>query len=463
MSKSLPPSPSLEQLKKQAKDLRKAHRSADPEAAERIAVNLPRLAGASAGEIFATEFSLQEAQHIIAREYGCQHWEMLLAVVDADLNLLAGWRDPHLQKLLRVIDQRDFVRAFAGSGSIVRQCFLGNMSQRVRGDLTQQMAAHDVSGDSLEARRLILSRATELVAAGEAEWGSDLDVAGMQAVIDRNDFERLVGLEDRCVQTLLREVDQTALVAALTQASGKVTERFLGNMSARVRGFLESEVELAQVSAREAEEVQRGILLQTAVLSVKGVLQWPDANGPVPPASGEPEFSISEELLQQVGRPLDQLTPDENATLWVGIAEQARREGILSLEPVGNSTADPFIREALLLSVDGTEPALLADILETRLGNAILPQRRTRALMVIEGMMAIQAGDNPGIIRHKRALELVVERANPATIMETLEPMMAAQLVSFEKAHRMVIAGITAVQAGKEPQEIDEIVMDISR
>ena len=53
--------------------------------------------------------------------------------------------------------------------------------------------------------------------------------------------------------------------------------------------------------------------------------------------------------------------------------------------------------------VDGKEPDLLRDMLQTRLVRAIFPQQETRCRMIIEAMMAIQSGDNPGVIRHKMA------------------------------------------------------------
>mgnify|MGYP001276385394 CR=1 FL=1 len=93
MIRTLPPNPSLEQLKKQVKDLRKRRQSASTEAAERIQVYPPRLSAASVDKILQGDFSLQEAQHVIACEYGCKHWQMLCNVVAADLNVLAGLRD----------------------------------------------------------------------------------------------------------------------------------------------------------------------------------------------------------------------------------------------------------------------------------------------------------------------------------------------------------------------------------
>ena len=61
MHRALPLHPSLEQLKKQAKDLRKGHQSASAEAAERIKESLPRLSDATVEEILQGHFSLQEA------------------------------------------------------------------------------------------------------------------------------------------------------------------------------------------------------------------------------------------------------------------------------------------------------------------------------------------------------------------------------------------------------------------
>ena len=114
-----PPRPSLEQLKKQAKDLRKGHQSASTEAAERIKANLPKFSAASADEILHGECSMQEAQHGIASEYGCKHWDMLYAVVAAALNVLAGLCDEHIQDVLREIGQQDSTRALNGAGLIV--------------------------------------------------------------------------------------------------------------------------------------------------------------------------------------------------------------------------------------------------------------------------------------------------------------------------------------------------------
>lgn len=87
MSKHLPPRPSLEQLKKQAKNLHRAHQQAEPGAVQRIREHLPRLSQAAESEIPQAEFSLQDAQLVLAREYGFQSWPKLVAALSAQTAL----------------------------------------------------------------------------------------------------------------------------------------------------------------------------------------------------------------------------------------------------------------------------------------------------------------------------------------------------------------------------------------
>ena len=73
-NKVLPAHPSLEQYKKQAKDLAKAYRSNDPEAIRRIKNNHPRLDKLPDSDTLNAKFALADAQHVIARENGFPGW-----------------------------------------------------------------------------------------------------------------------------------------------------------------------------------------------------------------------------------------------------------------------------------------------------------------------------------------------------------------------------------------------------
>ena len=88
MSKRLPPRPHLDPLKKQVKTLLKAHRAADPEAVQRIRSHTPKWAQWSAADLLETSITLQDAQHVIAGEYGFTSWPKLVAAVAAWLGRL---------------------------------------------------------------------------------------------------------------------------------------------------------------------------------------------------------------------------------------------------------------------------------------------------------------------------------------------------------------------------------------
>ena len=84
MPRRLPSQSSLSLLKKQAKELRKALKSGQGEACERIRACHPSYADASPEEIRRTDLSLRDAQLVIAREYGFANWAELKAKVQAD-------------------------------------------------------------------------------------------------------------------------------------------------------------------------------------------------------------------------------------------------------------------------------------------------------------------------------------------------------------------------------------------
>jgi Ankyrin repeats (many copies)/Ankyrin repeats (3 copies) len=73
----LPPKPSLDHLKYQAKDLRKAHAARNPEVAQRLREFHPRFTRATDAEIFDGPLSLSDAQLAIAREAGFPSWARL--------------------------------------------------------------------------------------------------------------------------------------------------------------------------------------------------------------------------------------------------------------------------------------------------------------------------------------------------------------------------------------------------
>ncbi len=70
----LPPRPSLEQYKKQAKDIIKLGKSGDPEVVQRIEKYHPRCGQLLISGTLSSQFALSDAQLVIAREHGFESW-----------------------------------------------------------------------------------------------------------------------------------------------------------------------------------------------------------------------------------------------------------------------------------------------------------------------------------------------------------------------------------------------------
>ncbi len=79
-SPRLPARPSLEQLRKQAKELLRACRDGDGAALERVRRHKPQ----------ATDPSLADAQFALAREYGFESWPRLVHHVECRQPLRSG-------------------------------------------------------------------------------------------------------------------------------------------------------------------------------------------------------------------------------------------------------------------------------------------------------------------------------------------------------------------------------------
>ena len=81
MSKQIPPKLSLRSLQNQAKQLLTAYQSGSPPAIERLRTGMARLADVSDAEILSESLTLRDMQHVIAREYGADHWASLKQLV----------------------------------------------------------------------------------------------------------------------------------------------------------------------------------------------------------------------------------------------------------------------------------------------------------------------------------------------------------------------------------------------
>ncbi len=158
----------------------------------------------------------------------------------------------------------------------------------------------------------------------------------------------------------------------------------------------------------------------------------------------------------------------------ITFAEKARREGLLALEDASSEVTEPFLKSGLQLVVDGTDPELVQDILETDLsfletrhrdGQNLLSKMSDAAPAM--GMIGTLIGliqmlsklDDPAAIGPGMAVALLTTfygafLANVVLIpfKNKLEVRNAEEILMKE----VIIEGLLSIQAGNNPRIIEE-------
>jgi chemotaxis protein MotA len=161
----------------------------------------------------------------------------------------------------------------------------------------------------------------------------------------------------------------------------------------------------------------------------------------------------------------------------VGFADQARRDGLLALDEAVKGIDDPFTRKGIQLVVDGTDPDLVAAVLDAE--NEAMRKRHAagRAPFMQAGALA----PTMGIVGTVFGLVNVMNNLNqPSTLgpliaaafLATLIGVGSANVVFLPVANRlkelseaemhfreMTLEGILAIQAGDNPRVVAEKLM----
>ena len=114
---------------------------------------------------------------------------------------------------------------------------------------------------------------TELEASVMRGLGT-LDPDLMQRIQDNMfTFDNLIGVDNRGIQVLMRNVDPDLLMIALKGANEEVKDKFLGNMSERARGMFRDDMEAkGPLRLADVEEAQKTIMRVARKLSDAGDL-----------------------------------------------------------------------------------------------------------------------------------------------------------------------------------------------
>ena len=169
----------------------------------------------------------------------------------------------------------------------------------------------------------------------------------------------------------------------------------------------------------------------------------------------------------------EQPTADVIALL-VKFAERARREGILALEKQLEEVNDTFLRNGIQLAVDGTEPELLKDIMETELyylterhaaGKGVIDLMGTLApawgmLGTLIGLVLMLANlDDPAALGPGMAVAIITTfyGALLANVMFTpVSGKLAIRHKEESLVREMMIMGILSIQSGDNPRIVEQ-------
>ncbi|MEF2229816.1 MAG: motility protein A [Pseudodesulfovibrio sp.] len=167
-------------------------------------------------------------------------------------------------------------------------------------------------------------------------------------------------------------------------------------------------------------------------------------------------------------------SPQDVIERFKDYANRARREGILSLEPLIKEIDDDYMRKGLQLTVDGLEPQTIQEILETEI--SYLSERHAMGADVVAvmgtlapamGMIGtviglvqmLQTMSDPSTIGPAMAVALLTTLYG-ALLANLLFNPMSGKLKARSKEEvllrEMIMEGILAISKGENPRIIEE-------
>ena len=158
----------------------------------------------------------------------------------------------------------------------------------------------------------------------------------------------------------------------------------------------------------------------------------------------------------------------------IDLANLARKEGLFALDNKANEIEEPFFKKGLLLVVDGTDPELIRNILETDL--TLMEERHKESASMLLSMSSYAPAF--GMIGTLIGLIGMLKNLNDAStlgagmstaLVTTLYGCILANLLCTPMAGKLnayteketqykelVIEGLLSIQAGENPRLIEE-------
>lgn len=158
----------------------------------------------------------------------------------------------------------------------------------------------------------------------------------------------------------------------------------------------------------------------------------------------------------------------------INLSNVARKEGLLALEEAANGIDDDFLKKGLLLIVDGTDPELVRNILETEL--SCIEARHSKTTGFWESLASMgpawgMIGTLIGLVNMLKTMsDVSTVGPNMAVALITtfygalIANWIAIPIVSKLKANNgqeimvkeVMVEGLLSIQAGENPRVIEE-------
>ncbi|MDR2391208.1 MAG: MotA/TolQ/ExbB proton channel family protein [Planctomycetota bacterium] len=167
--------------------------------------------------------------------------------------------------------------------------------------------------------------------------------------------------------------------------------------------------------------------------------------------------------------------PVEIIKKMVEFSEVARRDGILALENVLEQIPDPFMRQGLQLAVDGTDPELIQDIMETDLDNIEARHADAKsawdmfrgggptwgALGTVIGLIQMLKGgvDDPSALTQGMAVALITTFYGSLIASLMVGPIcdkLGVRNGEEMATKTIILKGVMSIQAGDNPRIVEQ-------
>lgn len=158
----------------------------------------------------------------------------------------------------------------------------------------------------------------------------------------------------------------------------------------------------------------------------------------------------------------------------IELSNIARKEGLLALEEAAESIEDDFMKKGILLIVDGTDPELVRNILETELIFIETRHKSVQSFWEKIGELAPawgMIGTLVGLIKMLKTLDdpSTIGPSMAVALLTTLYGSLLANFLAIPIANKMKvisgaeillkevsIEGLLSIQAGENPRVIEE-------